>query len=142
MNSFTLFLDKNKRKCFVHQTSWGVTTRSVCYLMYKLAITVFFFLTQLGILVMLHGDDKGMVMPPRVAPVQVVIIPIVFKETSMEKLQSICETIQETLTKKEIRVKIDDRVNNNKICFLKVFNCFFYRIAIRLDGNIIIGKPR
>lgn len=48
-------------KSHVWQTSWGLTTRSI------------------GILTMFHGDDKGLVLPPKVAAVQVVIIPIPFK---------------------------------------------------------------
>lgn len=55
------FEDEKKEKKHVWQTSWGLTTRS------------------LGVLIMHHGDDKGLVLPPRVANVQVVIIPVPFK---------------------------------------------------------------
>jgi prolyl-tRNA synthetase len=55
------FEDKDKSKKLVWQTSWGLTTRS------------------LGILVMHHGDNKGLVLPPRVANVQVIIVPIIIK---------------------------------------------------------------
>jgi prolyl-tRNA synthetase len=56
-----LFEDKSKNKSYVWQTSWGLTTRS------------------LGILTMHHGDNKGLVLPPKVANIQVVIIPIIKK---------------------------------------------------------------
>ena len=55
------FEDEKKEKKHVWQTSWGLTTRS------------------LGVLIMHHGDDKGLVLPPRVANVQVVMIPVPFK---------------------------------------------------------------
>ena len=56
------FEDKKNEKKLVYQTSWGLTTRSI------------------GIMTMFHGDDKGLVLPPRVASVQVVIVPIPFKD--------------------------------------------------------------
>ena len=55
------FEDEKKEKKYVWQTSWGLTTRSI------------------GIMVMYHGDNKGLVLPPRVANVQIVIVPIPFK---------------------------------------------------------------
>lgn len=55
------FLDKNEKRAFGWQNSWGFTTRS------------------LGVMIAIHGDDKGLVLPPRVAPNKVVIIPILFK---------------------------------------------------------------
>jgi len=55
------FEDEKKNKQMVWQTSWGLTTRSI------------------GIMTMYHGDNNGLVLPPRVASVQIVIIPIPFK---------------------------------------------------------------
>jgi prolyl-tRNA synthetase len=55
------FENEKKEKQFVWQTSWGLTTRSI------------------GILIMYHGDDKGLVLPPKVASVQAIIIPIPYK---------------------------------------------------------------
>jgi prolyl-tRNA synthetase len=52
------FEDENKTRQYAWQNSWGLTTRSI------------------GIMVMVHGDDKGLVLPPRVAPVQVIVVPI------------------------------------------------------------------
>ncbi|GAI71483.1 unnamed protein product, partial [marine sediment metagenome] len=56
------FLDKNKKKQHVWQTSWGLSTRSI------------------GIMLAIHGDDKGLVLPPKVASTQVVIVPIIFEK--------------------------------------------------------------
>ncbi len=84
------FLDKDDKKQHVWQTSWGISTR------------------QLGILIMHHGDDKGAVLPPRLAPVQVVIIPILFK--GKEKL--VIDNAKNTLDKLEksgVRTHLDDR---------------------------------
>ena len=52
------YTDKDNKLKYVHQTSWGMTTRLI------------------GALIMVHGDDSGLVLPPRVAPVQVDIIPV------------------------------------------------------------------
>ncbi len=57
------FLDKNGKKEFGWQNSWGLTTRTI------------------GTMIIMHGDDKGLVLPPNVAPIQVVIIPILFDKT-------------------------------------------------------------
>jgi len=56
------FLDDNKQSQYVWQNSWGLTTRSI------------------GIMIMMHGDDKGLVLPPKIAPLQAVIVPIFYKE--------------------------------------------------------------
>lgn len=57
------------------QTSWGLTTRTI------------------GVMVMVHGDDTGLVMPPRVAPLQVVIVPIISKKLTAEVANPYCESI-------------------------------------------------
>merc|ERR1719187_2959854 len=63
------FEDPNKagEKAFAYQNSWGITTRTI------------------GVLVMVHGDDKGLVLPPNVAEVQVVIIPIGAPKTDEDR---------------------------------------------------------
>lgn len=77
------------------QTSWGLTTRSI------------------GVMVMTHGDDKGLVLPPRVAPVQVVIIPIPYGSSgeSMDKLVQQANSIEASLKAVKIRTRVDDRNN-------------------------------
>lgn len=80
------FLDKDNQEKYVYQTSWGASTR------------------LLGALIMVHGDDNGLVLPPFVAPTQVVIVPIKNTEEVLNK----CNDIALSLKNNDIRVKIDD----------------------------------
>jgi prolyl-tRNA synthetase len=82
------FQDRNGQQAYPYLTSWGATTRLV------------------GALVMTHGDQKGLVLPPKIAPIQVVIIPIVRPETHVKVFKAI-HTITEQLTHAGIRVKVD-----------------------------------
>ena len=85
------YADKNNVESFVWQTSWGVSWRLI------------------GGMIMVHGDDKGLVLPPRVAPIQVVIIPIYRSDEEKEKILARCEDIRILLTARSIRVHLDDR---------------------------------
>jgi len=85
------YADKNNVESFVWQTSWGVSWRLI------------------GGMIMVHGDDKGLVIPPRVAPIQVVIIPIYHSDEEKEKILATCRDIIMLLTAKNIRVHLDDR---------------------------------
>lgn len=79
------YSDKNGKLQYVHETSWGFTTRSI------------------GALIMVHGDDRGLVLPPRVAPVQLIIIPIAtHKPGVVEKAEEIKARLE-----KVARTKID-----------------------------------
>ena len=83
------FSDKENKLQYVHQTSWGVTTRLI------------------GAIIMSHGDDDGLVLPPAVAPIQVVILPIAqHKEGVLEKANELKEKLE-----KKFRVKLDDSDN-------------------------------
>lgn len=89
------FRDKANNLEYVWATSWGVSTRLV------------------GALVMAHSDDEGLVLPPRIAPLQVVIIPIYNKEAeSRAKIDKIAADLMTTLKAQNIRVKFDDDDNN------------------------------
>lgn len=80
------FTDKDNTLKYVHQTSWGVSTRMI------------------GALIMVHGDDNGLVLPPRIAPTQVMIIPIMQnKEGVLEKANELKNRL-----KSDFRVKLDD----------------------------------
>ena len=83
------FLDEDQKEKYVWQTSWGTTTRLI------------------GALVMVHGDERGLKLPPKVAPVQVIIVPIMFDKTKKEVLKK-AESIR-TILKKDFRVEIDIR---------------------------------
>ena len=80
------YTDKDNKLVHPHQTSWGTTTRLI------------------GAVIMTHGDDNGLVLPPAIAPIQVAIVPIAsHKEGVVEKATEICETL-----KKVCRVKLDN----------------------------------
>jgi len=87
--------DEPDKKLFVWQNSWGLSTRCI------------------GVMVMVHGDDKGLVMPPMVSQIQVVIIPCgITVKTSEEDRKTIygkIEEIEKSLTDLNIRVKADIR---------------------------------
>lgn len=82
------FLDKNGKEDYVWQNTWAITTR------------------MLGVVFAVHGDDKGLVLPPKIAPIQVVIVPILFEKTKAKVLKKAKE-IQKSL--KDITVELDDR---------------------------------
>ncbi|MGB4682243.1 MAG: proline--tRNA ligase, partial [Dethiobacteria bacterium] len=84
------FLDQDGTLKYVWQTSWGVSTRLI------------------GALIMVHGDDRGLVLPPRIAPIQVVIVPIISKKAREEVLAA-ARRVAETLQQAGIRLKLDDR---------------------------------
>ncbi len=79
------FADKDNTLKYVHQTSWGMTTRMI------------------GAIIMVHGDNSGLVLPPRIAPVQVCVIPI------QQKKEGVLEKAAEVKAMlKDYRVKLDD----------------------------------
>ena len=82
------------KKEYVWGTSWGVSTRLV------------------GALVMAHSDDKGLVLPPNLAPIQVVMIPIFNNEKEYEEINNAFSKIALQLDNKNISYKIDNRKNN------------------------------
>src|SRR6185295_13146383 len=84
------FLDKNQQRALPWSTSWGTSTRMI------------------GGLIMTHGDDNGLILPPRVAPYQVVIVPIArgnWQETVLPRARE----IQADLVRHGVRVMLDDR---------------------------------
>lgn len=84
------YTDANNKLQYVHQTSWGMSTRII------------------GAIIMVHGDDSGLVLPPRIAPTQVMIIPInQKKEGVLEKAQEVKAALSEKFT-----VKLDDSNKN------------------------------
>lgn len=85
------FTSKEGKMDYVWGTSWGTSTR------------------LMGALVMAHSDDNGLVLPPKLAPIQVVIIPIYKKEDELRKIRERVEPIRNELMEKDISVKLDDR---------------------------------
>ena len=84
------FLDKDGEQKFVHMTSWGVSTRLI------------------GALIMVHGDDRGLALPPEVAPSQVVIVPVA-AEKEPELVMSRVSEVAQQLRNLGLRVQVDDR---------------------------------
>ncbi|WP_428326729.1 proline--tRNA ligase [Nitrosopumilus sp.] len=85
------FADKDNVEHFAWQTSWGVSWRLI------------------GAMIMAHGDDQGLVLPPKVAPTQVVIVPIYRNDEGKDKVLPKVKEIQEELESKDIRVQVDER---------------------------------
>ncbi|HUU49246.1 MAG TPA: proline--tRNA ligase [Nitrosopumilaceae archaeon] len=85
------FADKDNIEHFAWQTSWGVSWRLI------------------GAMIMVHGDDKGLVLPPKVAPTQVVIVPIYNSDEDKRQTFQKADEIKKQLELKLIRVHIDDR---------------------------------
>lgn len=85
------FLSKENKQEYVWATSWGVSTR------------------LMGALVMAHSDDNGLVIPPKLAPIQVVIVPIYKKQEQFDAVSEKAEAIKKDLEEKGVRVKYDNR---------------------------------
>lgn len=85
------FTDDANKEQYVWQTSWGFSTRTI------------------GALIMTHSDDKGLVLPPRLAPLQVVIIPIIPKPDAAELVKGEAEKLNAALQSMNFKTKIDSR---------------------------------
>lgn len=88
------FTDKENKLDYVWATSWGVSTRLI------------------GALVMAHSDDQGLVLPPKLAPIQVVIVPIFKGEEQKQLIDEKVKVLQQQLKTAGIKVKYDDNDNN------------------------------
>ncbi len=85
-----MFTARDNTQKYPHQTSWGVSTRMI------------------GAIIMTHGDDNGLILPPRIAPIQLAVIPVAqHKEGVLEKAEEVRETLA-----KSFRVKLDDSDNS------------------------------
>lgn len=87
------FNDRNNEQAYAHTTSWGLSTRMI------------------GAIIMTHGDDKGLIMPPNLAPQQVVVVPI-YRANNPEAQESVMgavDTLVADLKAAGVRVKVDNR---------------------------------
>lgn len=84
-----MFTDRDEEKKYAWQTSWGLTTRTI------------------ATLIMMHGDDKGLVLPPAVAPIDAVIVPIIFKK-GKEKVMAAAGELYDKLAC-DFTLELDDR---------------------------------
>ena len=84
------YQDENGKQQYCWTTSWGVSTRMV------------------GAIIMAHGDDQGLILPPRLAPIQVVVVPIWKTDAEKGEVMGIIEQFKTTLGNR-VRIKVDDR---------------------------------
>jgi prolyl-tRNA synthetase len=87
------FTSKEGKLDYVWATSWGVSTR------------------LMGALIMSHSDNQGLVLPPKLAPIQVVIVPIYKDDEQLQKINAFANQLKKELEDKDIRVKYDNRDN-------------------------------
>ncbi len=87
------YLDPNNELQHCYTTSWGLSTRFI------------------GAIIMTHGDDKGLVLPPRLAPYQLVIVPIFKNEDQKKLVMTVVDECHKELQAADVRVKLDDREN-------------------------------
>ncbi len=87
------FVDQNNTLQFCETTSWGLSTRMI------------------GAIIMAHGDDQGLILPPRLAPIQAVIVPIFKNDEEKSRVMEAADRIFKELKAAEIRIKMDDRLN-------------------------------
>ncbi|KAK8961149.1 hypothetical protein KSP40_PGU020000 [Platanthera guangdongensis] len=87
------FENEKGEKSLVWQNSWAYSTRTI------------------GVMVMVHGDDKGLVLPPKVAAVQIIIIPVPYKDADMEAIFAACSSAVQTLQAAGFRAEHDFRDN-------------------------------
>jgi len=85
------YIGPDEKEHYVWQTSWGISTRLI------------------GAIVMVHGDDRGLIMPPKIAPIQAVVIPIFYKEVEREEILKKAKEIFEKLKNSGISAVLDDR---------------------------------
>lgn len=107
------YTDKDNKLQYVHQTSWGMTTRMI------------------GAIIMVHGDDSGLVLPPKVAPTQIMIVPI------MQKKEGVLEKAEElrSVLASNFRVKVDDSDKSPGFKFAEQEVRVFH-FVLRLDRRI------
>ena len=89
------FSDLKDENQFAWQTSWGLSTRSI------------------GIVIMTHSDNNGLVLPPRIAPIQVVFVPIIYKDDDSKEIISNIDNAYNALRSAGVKCKVDDRDNYN-----------------------------
>jgi prolyl-tRNA synthetase len=85
------FLGRDEKEHYAWTTSWGVSWRLI------------------GAVVMVHGDDKGLILPPKIAPLQAVIIPIFYSEKDKDRVLAKAKKVKEALEKENVRCMVDDR---------------------------------
>jgi prolyl-tRNA synthetase len=111
------FLDRNNQRTLVHTTSWGASTRLI------------------GGLLMTHSDDDGLVLPPRIAPVQVVIVPLYKNDGEQGKVLAFVEQVQKRLHEHldPLRIRVDTRAD------MRPADRFFHWVQQGVPVRVEIG---
>ncbi len=91
------FLSKDNKLTFAQTTSWAISSRII------------------GAMIMVHGDDNGLVLPPRLAPIQAVVVPIFKNDAEKEKVMEVADRLFAELKTAGVRVKFDDRDNVSSV---------------------------
>ncbi len=86
------FLDKNEKRCYPYQTSWGLSTRAI------------------GGLILIHGDDSGLVLPPKVADPQIIIIVVGREQGRLKRLEKYANEVYKRILKSGFRVEMDQDI--------------------------------
>jgi prolyl-tRNA synthetase len=87
------FLNKDNKLAYAQTTSWAISSRII------------------GAIIMVHGDDQGLILPPRLAPIQVVVVPIFKNDAEKPKVMEAADRLFSDLKAAGVRVKLDDRDN-------------------------------
>lgn len=106
------YLDKDGAQKFAWTTSWGMSTRTI------------------GGMIMTHGDDDGMIMPPQVAPYQIIIIPMIHREEDRARIMEYCDAIRINLQTHQFSARIDATDERNAD---KTWNAIRKGVPIRLE---------
>jgi prolyl-tRNA synthetase len=114
------FIDQNGEKKFVWQNTWAITTR------------------ELGVLIAVHGDDFGLVLPPKIAPIQIVIIPIYDNKTKTNVLTAAKKLANQL--EKEFRIYLDDREKYTPGWKFNEWEIKGVPLRIEIGPKDIIGK--
>ena len=129
------YQDETGKTQIAWQTSWGLTTRTI------------------GVMVMVHGDDKGLVLPPRISPLQVVIVPIISKKLTTEDAKPYCEALLKELKDAGVSLlKFITVLHSlwNTLLMCVYYNAYVHRYVLNLMiekcitpvGNTITGNKR
>jgi prolyl-tRNA synthetase len=109
------FLDRDGTQKLAWTTSWGMSTRTI------------------GGLIMTHGDDDGMIMPPKVAPYQVAILPVIHDEADRVKILDFCETLRRRLLEKGVTAQTDRSEARTSD---KMWACIKKGVPVRVEAGM------
>ncbi|WGH26040.1 MAG: proline--tRNA ligase [Candidatus Shikimatogenerans bostrichidophilus] len=114
-----MYTNKENKKEYVWNTSWGISTRLI------------------GAMIMIHSDNKGLIIPPKISPIHIIIIPIIKKKyyyKYIKKINKIVKKLKKKLKKNKIKIKYDNNLN------ITPGNKYFKYEKMGIPIRIVIGK--